>query len=248
MRKKNFWAGIEELLTVCAALGLGGCQRENQKIRKKQKPVQKKLTGQKATERKTRRQKQGTRRQPEAVFGSRRKTGWRRNGRSSDSASRHLAVRFPFQQLSAVFGFVQSYTWNMKGQSGFPEGVVACGAHPLEMNADALPLYVTDYHQITQNPYLVSCPVMPDQSGDQLGSFCPGRCREFAEEMVVYEHEALIELKAGKVYALTAVWERRGRATGIFRRSAVCISTDSRAAWPVRAGETGWARTLRAVK
>lgn len=29
MRKKNFWAGIG-ILTVCAALGLGGCQRENQ--------------------------------------------------------------------------------------------------------------------------------------------------------------------------------------------------------------------------
>ena len=34
MRKKNFWAGIG-ILTVCAALGLGGCQRENQKIPEK---------------------------------------------------------------------------------------------------------------------------------------------------------------------------------------------------------------------
>lgn len=57
-------------------------------------------------------------------------------------------------------------------------------------------------------PYTVSCPVMPDKitvtgwTAENLG-----KPESPAEETAVYEEGFLIQLKAGMVYELRAVWE-----------------------------------------
>lgn len=212
MRKKNFFAGIG-ILTVCAALGLGGCQSENQKIPEKIETS------------------------AEETDGTESNTSFEAEEKPAGNETEEVLTAPPdiwlsdslsssYQPFSVSSG---SYTWNMKGNEDF-EGVVACGVHPLEMNADAPPLYVANYHQITQTPYLVSCPVMPDQirltSWDRSAL---GDVENSAEEMVVYEHEALIELKAGKVYALTAVWEKEEEERRGFSGEAQYVFlTDSR--------------------
>lgn len=229
MRKKNFWAGIG-ILTVCAALGLGGCQRENQKIPEKTETSVEETNG---TESNGEENEETENREPDAS----QKPSLEAEEKPAGDETEEVLTAPPDIWLSDSLSSsyqpflvsCSSYTWNMKGNEDF-EGVVACGAHPLEMNADALPLYVTDYHQITQNPYLVSCPVMPDQirltSWDRSAL---GDVENSAEEIVVYEHEALIELKAGKVYALTAVWEKEEEERRGFSGEAQYVFlTDSR--------------------
>ncbi len=220
MRKKKLLFGMG-ILTAYAVLGLGGCQSENPKILEK-------------TEISTEEMSKTESGKIEPVETENRGTG---DSLETSSEAEEVLTMPPQMQLSdSLSGSSQSfsissgsYTWNMKGNEDF-EGVVACGAHPLEVSEDAPKLYVPDYHQMTKTPYLVSCPVMPDQIRlTSWGHSALGNVENSAEEMVVYENETLIELEAGKVYALTAVWEKeKEERRGFSGEAQYVFLTDSR--------------------
>ena len=234
MRKKNFWTGIG-ILTVCAALGLGGCQSENPKIPEKTETSAEETDGTESSMAESSRIET-----VETEIGeteaSQKPSSKAEEKTAGDGAEEILTAPPDIQLSDSLSSSYQpfsvssgSYTWNMKGNEDF-EGVVACGTHPLEMNGDTPPLYVTDYHQMTKTPYLVSCPVMPDQirltSWDRSAL---GNVESSAEEMVVYEEQSLIDLEAGKVYALTAVWEKEEEERRGFSGEAQYVFwTDSR--------------------
>lgn len=229
MRKKNFWTGIG-ILTVCAVLELGGCQSENPKISEKTETGAEETGGIESSKIETvETENGGTGASLEPSSEAEEKpagVGAEEVLKAPPEIQLSDSLSSSYQQFSISSG---SYTWNMEGNEDF-EGVVACGTHPLEMNGDAPRLYVTDYHQMTKTPYLVSCPVMPDQirltSWDR---YALGNVESSAEEMVVYEEQSLIELEAGKVYALTAVWEKEEEERRGFSGEAQYVFlTDSR--------------------
>ena len=102
-------------------------------------------------------------------------------------------------QLNIVSLTSGNYSWKRepdRSQSELEKDqgicIEACGIHPLEQDEEkAEKIHIPDYNQMDGAPYTVSCPVMPDK----------------IEETAVYEEGFLIQLKAGMVYELRAVWE-----------------------------------------
>ena len=81
--------------------------------------------------------------------------------------------------------------------------------HPLQIDAGtAKPLYVPAYNQMERPSFTISCPVMPDQillTG--WSRMALGNTEASPEGIDTYEAPYMIELEAGMVYGLTAVWE-----------------------------------------
>lgn len=119
-------------------------------------------------------------------------------------------------QLNIVSLTSGNYSWKRepdRSQSELEKDqaicVEACGIHPLEQDGEkAEKIHISDYNQMDGAPYTVSCPVMPDKitvtgwTAENLG-----KPESPAEETAVYEEGFLIQLKAGMVYELRAVWE-----------------------------------------
>ena len=119
-------------------------------------------------------------------------------------------------QLNIVSLTSGNYSWKRepdRSQSELEKDQVicieACGIHPLEQDGEkAEKIHIPDYNQMDGAPYTVSCPVMPDKitvtgwTAENLG-----KPESPAEETAVYEEGFLIQLKAGMVYELRAVWE-----------------------------------------
>ena len=125
----------------------------------------------------------------------------------TDSLSSQYA---PFFLTSGNYGWKQDKGRSQSGQG--QEDIIhtaACGIHPLEQDGEkADKLHVPDYNQMDGTPYTVSCAVMPDKiTVTGWGVENLGKLESQAEEMAVYEGEFLIQLKAGMVYELRAVWE-----------------------------------------
>lgn len=116
----------------------------------------------------------------------------------------------PFSLTSGNYGWKQDKGGSQPGQG--KEDIIhtaACGIHPLEQDGEkADKLHVPDYNQMGGAPYTVSCAVMPDKiTVTGWGVENLGKLESQAEETAVYEGEFLIQLKAGMVYELRAVWE-----------------------------------------
>lgn len=119
-------------------------------------------------------------------------------------------------QLNIVSLTSGNYSWKRepdRSQSELEKDqaicVEACGIHPLEQDGEkAEKIHISDYNQMDGAPYTVSCPIMPDKvtvtgwNAENLGEL-----ESPAEETAVYEEGFLIQLKAGMVYELRAVWE-----------------------------------------
>lgn len=119
-------------------------------------------------------------------------------------------------QLNIVSLTSGNYSWKRepdRSQSELEKDqgicIEACGIHPLEQDGEkAERIHIPDYNQMDGAPYTVSCPVMPDKitvtgwTAENLG-----KPESPAEETAVYEEGFLIQLKAGMVYELRAVWE-----------------------------------------
>lgn len=119
-------------------------------------------------------------------------------------------------QLNIVSLTSGNYSWKRepdRSQSELEKDqgicIEACGIHPLEQDEEkAEKIHIPDYNQMDGAPYTVSCPVMPDKitvtgwTAENLG-----KPESPAEETAVYEEGFLIQLKAGMVYELRAVWE-----------------------------------------
>ncbi len=100
-----------------------------------------------------------------------------------------------------------NYEWNYPDKDEMT-GVVACGAHPLDIIADNTEkLDVPDYNGMEAVPYVVSCDIMPDEllikewDIDALGN-----TDLEADKQVAVENSGMIELIPGKIYEITAVW------------------------------------------
>lgn len=115
-----------------------------------------------------------------------------------------------FNEFSITSG---NYSWNYQSDKGIFGGetvnLVACGMHPLQIDAEtAKPLYVPAYNQMERPSFTISCSVMPDRillTG--WSRMALGNTEASAERTDTYEAPYMIELEAGMVYGLTAVWE-----------------------------------------
>ena len=115
-----------------------------------------------------------------------------------------------FNEFSITSG---NYSWNYQSDKGIFGGetvnLVACGMHPLQIDVEtAKPLYVPAYNQMERPSFTISCPVMPDRillTG--WSRMALGNTEASAERTDTYEAPYMIELEAGMVYGLTAVWE-----------------------------------------
>lgn len=123
-----------------------------------------------------------------------------------------------------------NFFWNSKNGEGMT-GVNACGSHPLYEagNEHAASLKLPEYNGMDSVPYSFSCQVLPDEltvrewSAEDIGS-------DDAEEISVTTFDdstTLLELKAGKVYEFTAVWEEANlEQRGFFGSASYVLKTE----------------------
>lgn len=144
------------------------------------------------------------------------------------------ALSSTLNSFTAISG---NYSWNSEADNLWAgeelKSVVACGIHPLELDeTKAEKLHVPAYNQMDGTAYMVSCPVMPDQivltrwDGADLG-----KAGSPAKETVTYEDSSLIQLEAGMVYELKAVWEKEELDNrGFFGEADYVFLTDGNSA------------------
>lgn len=192
MRKRTLTIG---LLLLCLAFSASGCQKRS------------------AAAEESSREAEENSREAEESSGEVEKTAEKETRAEppeltlTDSLSSQYA---PFSLTSGNYGWKQDKGRSQSGQG--QEDIIhtaACGIHPLEQDGEkADKLHVPDYNQMDGAPYTVSCAVMPDKiTVTGWGVEDLGKLESQAEETSVYEGEFLIQLKAGMVYELRAVWE-----------------------------------------
>ena len=103
-----------------------------------------------------------------------------------------------------------NYSWNVEMDDGKMTGGIACGMHPLD-EAEHAKLKLPQYQKMDTVVYMVGIAIAPDRlivrkwDAADMGN-------TDAEELSVvtfYEPILLLNLEAGRVYELTAIWEEK---------------------------------------
>lgn len=120
-----------------------------------------------------------------------------------------------------------NYSWNFEFD-GEMTGVIACGMHPLD-EAERETLKIPQYKNMDRVSFIVGTVVAPDRlivrewDAADMGN-------TDAEEISVitfYGPDLLLDLEAGRVYELTAVWEEKNaQVRGFFGEAGYIFVTE----------------------
>lgn len=121
-----------------------------------------------------------------------------------------------------------NYEWSVvEGEE--VQSMIACGSHPLDVAPDQMErLIVPEYQSMDAVLFSLSCDVAPDRLTVEMWDISAlGDAEEKAEETRIYEDAMLIELKADKVYEVTAEWtEERQKERGFSGTASYALITD----------------------
>lgn len=101
-----------------------------------------------------------------------------------------------------------NFEWNVM-VDGEVQSMVACGSHPLDaVMEQADRLKVPKYQRMDEVVYMLGCTVPPDRlTLVRWDASALGDVEAEAEETRTYEGDTSIDLKPGKVYEISAVWD-----------------------------------------
>lgn len=135
----------------------------------------------------------------------------------------------PLSSMSALFEVSSgNYSWNFEIDDGVMTGVVACGMHPLD-EADHAKLKLPQYQNMDTVIYMAGIASTPDclivrkWDAADMGN-------TDAEELSVVtlnDPTLMLELEAGRIYELTAIWDAEKADTrGFFGEASYAFVTE----------------------